>query len=71
MLQRFLKALAQVKAGNTSENLLNKIHRIRYSLYLAEEITKQYNEFNKSIIQKRIIYLWIIKKVKDLILIDY
>ena len=28
-------ALAQVKAGNTSENLLNEIHQIIYSLYGA------------------------------------
>ena len=35
MLQRLLVALAQVKAGNTSENLLNEIHQIIYSLYGA------------------------------------
>ena len=28
MLQRLLIALAQVKAGNTSENLLNEIHHL-------------------------------------------
>ena len=33
MLQRLLIALAQVKAGNTSENVLNKIRQIGYSLY--------------------------------------
>ena len=38
MLQTFSMALAQVKAGNTSENLLNEI---RYSLYQAKEITKK------------------------------
>ena len=32
-LQRLPIALAQVKAGNTSENLLNKIRQIIYSLY--------------------------------------
>ena len=32
MLQRLPIALAQVKAGNTSENLLNKIRQIIYSL---------------------------------------
>ena len=32
MLQRFLISLAQVKAGNTSENLLNEIGQIIYSL---------------------------------------
>ena len=33
MLQRLPIALAQVKAGNTSENLLNKIRKIIYFLY--------------------------------------
>ena len=41
MLQRLPMALAQVKAGNTSENLLNEIRQIIYSLYWAEEITKK------------------------------
>ena len=39
MLQRLPIALAQVKAGNTSENLLNEIRQIIYSLYWAKEIT--------------------------------
>ena len=33
VLQRLPKALAQVKAGNNSENLLNEIRKIVYSLY--------------------------------------
>ena len=33
MLQRLQIALAQVKAGNTSENLLNEIRQVIYSLY--------------------------------------
>ena len=41
MLQRLPITLAQVKAGNTSENLLNEIRRIIYSLYRAKEITKK------------------------------
>ena len=41
MLQRFPVALAQVKAGNTSENLLNEIRQIIYSLYQAKKITKK------------------------------
>ena len=32
MLQRLLIALAQVKAGNNSENLLNEIRQLIYSL---------------------------------------
>ena len=42
MLQRFPIAFARLKAGNTSENLLNEIHQIIYSLYRAKEITKKY-----------------------------
>ena len=50
MLQRLPIALAQVKVGNTSENLLNEIRQIIYSLYRAKEITKQvYNNIMNSI----------------------
>ena len=41
-VQRLPIALAQVKACNTSENLLNQIRQIIYSLYRAKEITKKY-----------------------------
>ena len=41
MLPRFPIALAQIKAGNTSENLLNAIRQIIYSLYWTKEITKK------------------------------
>ena len=41
MLQRLPIALAQVKAGSTSENLLNEIRQIIYFLYRAKEITKE------------------------------
>ena len=41
MLQRLPIALAQVKAGSTSENLLNEIRGIIYSLYQSKEITKK------------------------------
>ena len=50
MLQRLPIALAQVKAGNNSENLLNEIRQIVYSLYQWNEITKKvYNNIIKSI----------------------
>ena len=42
MLQRLPIALAQVKAGNNSESLLNEIRQIVYSLYQPKEITKKY-----------------------------
>ena len=41
MLQRLSIDLAQVKAGNNSENLLNEIRQIIYSLHQAKEITKK------------------------------
>ena len=50
MLQRLSIALAQVKAGNNSESLLNEIRQIVYSLYQSKEITKKvYNNIIKSI----------------------
>ena len=49
MLQRLPIALAQVKAGNTSENLLNEIKQIIYSMYRSKHITK--NICNNIIIQ--------------------
>ena len=50
MLQRLPIALAQVKAGNNSENLLNEIRQIVYSLYQSKEITKKvYSNIIKSI----------------------
>ena len=50
MLQRLPIAVAQVKAGNTSENLLNEIRKIVYSLHQAKEITeKVYNNIMNSI----------------------
>ena len=50
MLQRLLIALAQVKAGNNSEILLNEIRKIVYSLYQSKQITKKlYKNIIKSI----------------------
>ena len=41
MLQRLPIALAQVKADNNSERLLNEIWQIVYSLYQPKQITKK------------------------------
>ena len=50
MLQRLPIALAQLKAGNTTENLLSEITRVIYSLYLEKEVTKKvYNKITNSI----------------------
>ena len=50
MLQRLPIALVQLKAGNTSENLLNEIRQIIYSLYREKETTKKvYNNIMNSI----------------------
>ena len=55
MLQRLPIALAQVKVGNSSENLLNEIRQIIYSLYRRnyEKAIQHNNEFNKVIKQNR------------------
>ena len=48
MLQRLPIALAQVKASNNSENLLNEIRQMIYSLYQSKDITKKvYNNLIK------------------------
>ena len=50
MLKRLPIALAQIKAGNNSESLLNEIREIVYSLYRSKEISKKvYNNIIKSI----------------------
>ena len=50
LLQRFFIALAQVKADNNSDNLLNEIRQLIYSLYQSNEITKKvYNNIITSI----------------------
>ena len=50
MLQRLPIVLAQIKAGNNSQNLLNEIRQIVYSLYQSKEITKKvYGNILKSI----------------------
>ena len=41
MLQRSPVPLVQVKAGNTSENVVNEIDQVIYYLYWAKEITKK------------------------------
>ena len=50
MLQRLPIGLAQVKAGNNSESLVNEIGQIVYSLYQSKQISKKlYNKIIKSI----------------------
>ena len=50
MVKRLPIALAQVKAGNNSDSLLNEIRQIVYSLYRSKEITKKvYNNIINSI----------------------
>ena len=50
LLQRLTLALAQVKASNNSESLLNEIGQIVYSLYQSENVTKKvYNNIINSI----------------------
>ena len=50
MLKRLPIALAQIKAVNYSESLLNEIRQIVYYLYRSKKITKMlYNNIIKSI----------------------
>ena len=50
MLKRLPIALAQIKAGNNSESLLNEIRRIACYLYRSKKITKMmYNNIINSI----------------------
>ena len=50
MLKRLPIALAQIKAGNISESLLNEIRQIVYYLYRSKKITKMlYNNIINSI----------------------
>ena len=50
MIRRLPIVLPQVKAGNTSENLLNQIRQTIYSLYQTKEVTKMtYSNIKNSI----------------------
>ena len=50
ILQILPMALAQIKAGNNSESLLNEIKHIVYYLYQSKDITKKvYNNITKSV----------------------
>ena len=50
MLQKLPIVLAQLRAGNTSENVLNEIRQIIYSLHREKEVTKKvYNNIMNSI----------------------
>ena len=50
MLQKLPIALAQLRAGNTSEYFLNEIRQIIYSLYQEKEISKKvYNNITNLI----------------------
>ena len=50
MLQKLPIALALVRAGKNSENVLNETRQIVYSLYQSKEIIKKvYNNIIKSI----------------------
>ena len=50
MLQKLSIALAQVKAGNISKNVLNGIRQIVYSLYWEKQVLKKvYNNIINSI----------------------
>ena len=41
MLSRLPISLAQLKAGNNSENFRNEVRQLLYSLYRSKKLTKQ------------------------------
>ena len=50
MLQRLPITLPRAKAGNNSENILNEIRQIVFSLHQSKQINKKvYNNIIKSI----------------------
>ena len=50
MFNRLPISLAQLKAGNNSEKLKNKIRQLLYSLYRSKKLTKNvYNNLTKAI----------------------
>ena len=50
MLNRLPFTLAQLKAGNNSQKLINEIRQLLYSLYRSKKLTKTiYNYLNNSI----------------------
>ena len=52
MLSRLPITLAQLKAGNNSKKLKNKIRQLLYSLYRSKKLTKQLYKSLIDIIQK-------------------
>ena len=44
MLSRLPTSLAQLKAGNNSQKLENKVRQFLYSLYISKKLTKQLNK---------------------------
>ena len=63
MIQRLSIALAQVKAGNNSQSLLNEIRQIVYSLYQSNEITKKvYNNISNQSNHKNGYYIYELRK---------
>ena len=58
MLSRLSISLAQLEAGNNSEELKNEIRQLLYSLYSSKTVTKQvYNDLIKPIRIKNIIII--------------
>ena len=72
--QRLPIPLEQVKAGDVTENLLNEIRQITYSLYQAKEIAKKvYNNIMNSIkLWNRLDTIFMISEnSKTFVLADY
>ena len=58
MLSRLPISLAQLKAGNNSEKLKNKIRQLLYSLYRSKKLTKKiYNNFDQHYLNMKTIFM--------------
>ena len=65
MLSRLPISSAQIKAGNNSEKLKNKIRQFLYSLYRSKKLTKQLCKSLVDIIEIWKKILWAVKTVKQ------
>ena len=66
MFERLPKAFAQVKVGNTSENLLNEIQKIMSYLHQAKEISENIcnNIVNSTKLYNRTNFIFLISDEK-------
>ena len=70
MLSRLPSTLAQLKAGNNSQKLINQIRQLLYSLYRSKKLTKTIDNNLISILWKWKQSLWTLEIAKLMNLTD-